>query len=171
MSSAVSQKIEKLSDGEVLEAAQMRLPELLGIDDPMGAADRVGELAGMSSAEVAALTSDARKAANESQKEIASLLRAVLASVGEEATDQGQTERAVDGVGRKEFVVGPELYLLGVFLISAYTAWKTKGVHSTEETTTIKEDKNGRMQVTISKKVVNVDPLNPLTSILTKILK
>jgi hypothetical protein len=171
MSMTLAEKIERLSDSEVLEAAQMRLPDLVGIDDPSVAAQRVAELAKLPNSEISVLSAEAGKAAKESQTQIAMLLRAVLLAVSEESTDQGQTEQAVDAVGHKEMVVGPEMYLLGVFLISAYTAWKTGGVHSTEETTTMKEDKNGRMEVKISKKVVYVDPQNPLTSLLAKILK
>ena len=169
MNADVSEKAEALSAAHVLEAAQMRLPELLGIDDPASAAVRVCELAGLSSTDMTTLITDAQQAATESQTAITSLLRSILAAVAEEESDHGETERAMGAVGRKEMVIGPEVYYLGALLISGFIAWWTRGRSHTEETVTVEKGKDGRVVVKISKKVTYLDPLNPLTNLISRI--
>ena len=171
MNTSVSEKLERLSAANVLEAAQMRLPELLGIDDPAAAAARVGELAGLSSADITSLAADAKLASTASQTAIVSLLKGILTAVADEEPNNGETERALEAVGRKEMVIGPEWYYFGALLISAYTALKSQGRSHTEETVTFEKGKDGRVVVTVSTKVTYLDPLNPLTNLISRVLK
>jgi hypothetical protein len=165
----IDQNLASLKPPHVLEAAILTLPQVLEVDDPQEGLEKV--LAGLPADERAEVDALIRRASDESSDEAVELMRAVMGAAADEKriSDEAMSE-ALDAVGRKQLVITPDLYLLGLTLTVGYLAVVTKGRSSVTTKTTIKQDKDGRWIVTIDRKEVFLNPFSPLLKLIQRVL-
>src|ERR1043165_2870359 len=163
-------ELQGLSTEQVVEAANGILAAKLGVDDPGIAAQRVTSLAGLDaekSAEIAAL---ARKAAASDPTLLGELLSSSLEDMAESEPQMRKAiKEAAEAAGEKQTVVGLDILALGFLLLCGYIALKTSGVKEIENTVKITEQKDGRIEVTISETKKLVDPLSAVGSLIGSI--
>jgi hypothetical protein len=107
----------------------------------------------------ALLTADIRREALVSYRVLTGLLRAVIADMASNAPDGGAAvSDAADAVGRKQIVVGPEIYGICTLLIAGYILIRTGGKKATTRDIEISEDGNGKTMVRIRE---HTEFLNP----------
>lgn len=168
----ILEQIQTMTSGQILEAAEMVLPEILDINSMEDVTIRLAALAELQNNDVEDLKVLARDAATNSPNEISAVLRAVLLDiVSDESNIFDELKMKMTSVGHKQLVLGPDVYYLGAFLIAGYIAFKGKGIQSKKTTVTIEEAKDGRRKVTIGTETVYLNPLNPLASLVERIFK
>jgi hypothetical protein len=125
---SIMEQVKKMSAGQVLEAAEMVLPELLDISSLEEVTSRLTALSGLPENEIVEVVALARDAAANSPREISDVLRLVLLdTVSGEGECSDEIRRKAASVGHKQIVLGPEIYYLGALLIAAYLAYKYGG--------------------------------------------
>lgn len=165
----IDESLRQLKAPHVLEAAILTLPQVLDVDDPQEGLERVlAELPEGERSEVDALI---RRASDEGSNEAVELMRAVMGAASDEKriSDEAMAQ-ALDAVGRKQLVITPDLYHLGLILAVGYVAFVTKGRSSISEKITMKQDKNGAWTVTIDRKVIYLNPFSPLLKVIQRVL-
>jgi hypothetical protein len=166
------QQLEAMNSSHVLEAALMVVPKFLDVDDPQDTLARVASLAKLGPEEGAEIDALARKAAEESTREIASMLKLVLLDLASREDDAGENvARQLEAVGHKQVVIDPSFYYIGALLIAGYMAFCAQGRLRTKRTETIEEQKDGRKKVTIAEETIFLNPFNPLAGMLERITK
>ncbi len=171
MVSEVQEKIKSMSAVNLAEVAEMVLPDLLGIEDAEGASTRVAALAGLSAEEAKELERLAEASAAQSQSEVTNVLRIVIADLAAgQAEDKQELDRKLTSAGHKQVVVGPELFYFGALLIAGYVAYVKKGKIREKKKVTYEEQKDGRWKLTIDEELVNLNPLNPLSGLIERVL-
>ena len=170
MDESLVEKLDSLGAAGLAEAVERLVPGVVGIDEPKTAANRVAALANLPPGAAAELEALAQQTGLSSSEELGALLRAVLADLAETAADGGAAvSAAIDDVGRKQIVIGPELYGICTLLIAAYVAIRTGGKKAEVETIEVTEAANGRTKVKISKRVEYLNPFGPLATLLKRI--
>jgi hypothetical protein len=172
MNTHVDDMLHTMKAPHVLEATLMTLPPVLGIDDPDEGLTRVMALAEVPAAEYAELESIARKASVDDSEKVIELMRMVMADAAEhDAVPQAEMEGTLDEVGRKQMVLTPDLYYIGVLLVAGYIAVASRGRSSASEKIVIEEMKDGRKKITIEKKEVFLNPFSPLVKLIERVAK
>jgi hypothetical protein len=168
MDNALLQKIRSMSAAHILEAGELALPDLIGIDDFNEAAASLAELTSLSADEIRHL---AKQSSEKSQEAIVELLRLMLVDMATDWSEDESKLRAKLEVGHKQLVIGPELFYIGALLIAGYIAFVKKGVTKEKKTVTIEEMKDGRKKVTIGTETDILNPLNPLCDLVDKVIR
>jgi hypothetical protein len=165
-------RFQSMPPAHVLEAAQMILPQLLDIDDPAEAAERVAALAELPTAQADALARMARNAGDESRDEIVTVLQMVLAELAVGTGPQAAAiQQKIDAVGRKQLVIGPEYFYMGALLIAGWIAYKGGGRAQQKRAITLETTKDGRTKLTVNEETTYLNPLNPLVGLISRIWK
>lgn len=168
----IEQTLQQMKAPHVLEATILTLPQLLKIDDPQEGIERVLALSELPESDRAELDSLIRQASEEDSDKAVDLMRAAMeAASGQKLISDDSMEQVLDAVGRKQLVITPDLYYLGLLLVAGYIAFATKGRSSTDEKIVMKEDKNGNKTITIEKKVVYLNPFSPLVKLIQLLTK
>lgn len=164
--------LKTLAGEQVLEVAMMTLPPLLQIDDPQEGVERVMELAGLPAAERDELDTAARQAGAGASEDVVELLRAMLGDAyarGEIAP--AVLREALAAAGRKQMVISPDVYYLGVLFIAGYIALVNKGRQSSTEKITIEEMADGSRKVSTETTHTYLNPFTALSGLLDKVVK
>jgi hypothetical protein len=163
-------ELDGLSAEQVVEAANGILAAKLGIDDPAEAAQRVAALAGLDPGKSAEIASLARKAAESDPALVGELLASSLDDLADSEPQMRETiKEAARAAGEKQTVVGLDILVLGFLLLCGYIAVKNRGVENEESTMKIQEQKDGRLEVTISHKKKLLNPLSPVGALIGRI--
>jgi hypothetical protein len=170
MDEIVWKKLENLEMAGLAETAEKLLPPLVQIDNPKEAAGRVAALANLPPEAATEIEALALQTAHSSLKELTGLLRAVIADMASNAPDGGAAvSDAADAVGRKQIVVGPEIYGICTLLIAGYILIRTGGKKATTRDIEISEDGNGKTMVRIREHTEFLNPFGPLATLLKRI--
>jgi hypothetical protein len=163
-------ELRGLSTEQVVEAANAVLASRLGVDDPAEAPNRLAALAGLDPGKAVEIASLARKAAESDPKLLGELLAGSLDDLAEsEPQDREAIVQAAEAAGEKQTVVGLDILALGYLLLCAYVIVRNRGVTEEERTVKIKEQKDGRLELTIGEKKKILNPLSPLGNLLGSI--
>jgi len=160
-------ELRELSTEQVVEAANAVLAARLGVDDPAEAPARLAALAGLDPGKAAEVASLAREAAESNPQLLADLLTSSLDDLAEhEPRERQAIVQTAEAAGEKQTVVGLDILAFGYLLLCGYIAVRNRGVLEEERTIKIKEQKDGRLELTIGQKKKNVNPTSPLGNLL-----
>lgn len=163
-------ELHGLSTEQMVEAANAVLATRLGVDDPAEAAERLAALAGLDPAKAEEIDALARKAAKSDPELLGELLAGSLDDLAEtEPQERAAIVQAAEAAGEKQTVVGLDILALGYLLLCGYVVARHKGVTEEERTVKIKEQKDGRLELTIGEKKKILNPLSPLGNLLGSI--
>ena len=130
----------------------------------------LGALADVDPGKSKEIASLARKAAENDATLLGELLVGALDDLAEnEPQDREAIVQAAEAAGEKQTVVGLDILALGYLLLCGYIAVRNRGVLEEERTIKIKEQKDGRLELTIGQKKKNVNPTSPLGNLLGSI--
>jgi hypothetical protein len=162
--------LEKLELAALAEMAERLLPPIVRIDDPKAAAARTAELAGLLPESTGDLETLAEQTGQGSLTELAGVMRALIADVvASEPGREAEVLGLADELGRKQIVVGPELYAIGALLLAAYVAYRSGGKKKIDREIEITEADDGRTRVKIRERIEYLNPFGPLSNLLTKV--
>jgi hypothetical protein len=160
-------ELRGLSAEQIVEAANGILAQKLGVDDPAEAAQRVVALAGLDPARTDEIASLALESAERGSELLSELLASSLDDLADHEPSTRKTiEDAAEAAGEKQTVVGLDILALGYLLLCGYIALRTRGVAEEKETVTIKEQEDGRLEVTISSTKKLLNPLSPFGALI-----
>jgi hypothetical protein len=155
-------ELRELSPEQIVEVANGILAAKLRIEDPASAAQRVAELAGLNAAKAGEIEILAREAAKSDPDLLGELLAGALNNLAESEPESLEAiQQAAEAAGEKLTVVGLDLLALGYLVLCGYIVIK-RVPEEEKKTITIKEQKDGRLELKIdtTKKFIN-----PLTSV------
>jgi hypothetical protein len=163
--------LEGLQLAALAELAERLIPPLVGIDDPKTAASRVAELAELPKEAAGELEALAQQTGESSVGDLTAILRPLLEDVADSAPNgTARLSQLADEVGRKQIVVGPELYGICALLLAGYVVVRTGGKKAMTRDIDISEAPDGRTRVKIRERVEYLNPFGSLSRLLKRVV-
>jgi hypothetical protein len=153
------------------EMAERLLPPIVGIDDPKAAAARLAEVAELPQNAAGELEALAQETGESSLNDLTTVLRPLLEDVAANAPDgEAEISQLAEELGRKQIVLGPELYGICALLVAGYVVVRTGGKKGTTRDIDITEAPDGRTRVKIHERVEYLNPFGSLSRLLKRVI-
>jgi hypothetical protein len=163
--------LEGLQLAALAELAERLLPPLVGIDDPKAAASRVAELAELPQEATSELEALAQQTGQSSLGDLTAVLRPLLEDVAaNEPEGEAAMSQLAEELGRKQIVVGPELYGICALLLAGYVVVRTGGKTGKTREIDISEAPDGRTRVKIRERIEYLNPFGSLSQLLKRVV-
>lgn len=167
----ISERLSSLDPASLAEVAEAVVADIIGINEPASAAVRVAELVRLAPLEAGEIQKLAEQASEESLCEFSPVMQTVLLDViDNDLKRRDLIARAVGSTGRKQVVTGPEVYTFCFLLISGYIGFITRGKKETTDQVSLQVAPDGRIELTVRKHTVYLNPFGPLAALLRRIL-